>query len=518
MDIAGLTDEELQLVEEITGYAKYHKLEFWQPYPKQMEFIALGAKCTERAILAANQVGKSDVGAYETATHLTGIYPEGWPGRKWDRPVEAWACGESTTVVRDVQQSKLFGSPGVEEEFGTGFIPKDLIVGKPTLARGAVADAYDSAWVRHQTDGIFDGISKLQFKSYEQGRKKFQGKTNDFDWWDEEPPEDVYTEGNTRWNATGGMCMMTFTPLQGMSTVVRRYWSEPTVLRQFVRMTIYECPHMTPEMIQQIKDKYPQHQWAARLEGFPYLGAGAVFTVDPTSFMFPAGARIPDHWAKLWCIDFGLSHPFAAVLCAWDRDNDIFYVLKEYKIAGSIPLIHAAAMNRLGVDIPVIWPHDGNQGDKFGNSGGLTLAKQYKAFGLKMLPSHATFPEGGFSTEAAIMEIDQRLKDGRFKVSEDCLQWLEEYRGYHRNENGLLVKEHDDLLSATMKGVMMKRKGRPGPILGRDGLPVNKSKDRPKQRPAVNPWTMRPVNDFEVRRPRGDTRENWQPTFNEGYR
>jgi phage terminase large subunit-like protein len=39
-------------------------------------------------------------------------------------------------------------------------------------------------------------------------------------WFDEEPPPDIYSEGLTRTNATGGITMITFTPLLGMSEVV----------------------------------------------------------------------------------------------------------------------------------------------------------------------------------------------------------------------------------------------------------------------------------------------------------
>ena len=43
-----------------------------------------------------------------------------------------------------------------------------------------------------------------RFKSYEQGRQKFQGEGIDWGWADEEPPEDVYAELLARTIATGG--------------------------------------------------------------------------------------------------------------------------------------------------------------------------------------------------------------------------------------------------------------------------------------------------------------------------
>ena len=171
---------------------------------------------------------------------------------------------------------------------------------------------------------------------------------------------------------------------------------------------------------------------------------------------------VPLHWAKIWGIDFGIDHPFGACLCAWDRESDVFYVLKTVKVSGAIPDVHVAQMRRIDSNAPVAWPHDGNQRVGFGNAAD-TVADAYRALGLRMLPEHSTFPGGGFSTEAAILEMDQRMRTGRFRVCEDLADWWFEYRLYHR-ENGMIVKEDDDLLSATMKALMMKRFARPGPI------------------------------------------------------
>jgi phage terminase large subunit-like protein len=88
-------------------------------------------------------------------------------------------------------------------------------------ARG-LADCIDSVFVKHVTGAN----STLGFKSYDQGRERWQGETLDFVWFDEEPPLDVYTEGLTRTNATGGMVYMTFTPLLGMSDVVMMFLQE----------------------------------------------------------------------------------------------------------------------------------------------------------------------------------------------------------------------------------------------------------------------------------------------------
>jgi phage terminase large subunit-like protein len=85
-----------------------------------------------------------------------------------------------------------------------------------------VPSALDGVMVEH----VSGGHSMLGFKSYDQGRAKWQGETLDFVWFDEEPPQDIYIEGMTRTNATEGIVMITATPLKGMSDVVYAFVQE----------------------------------------------------------------------------------------------------------------------------------------------------------------------------------------------------------------------------------------------------------------------------------------------------
>ncbi len=495
--LSGMGEEELEAtLLALIGHKRHNALDFIELYPKQKEFITMGGSKQERMLFAGNQMGKSYVGAFETACHLTGLYPKWWSGRRFDHKVRGWAAGESTTVTRDVGQTLLCGEPGVDSEFGTGLIPKHCFADRPTLARGAVADAYDTIAVWHHTNGVRDGISTLQFKSYEQGRKKFQGRTLDFVWWDEEPPMDVYVEGNARWSATGGMSYMTFTPLQGMSDVVYRFWSmqqgetpEQFARRGHLTMGYKDSLHMTPEKVADLLSKYPRHEHDARINGAPLLGSGRILLFDEAAIGFPRGQIIPDHWAKLWGVDFGITHPFAAVLIAWDRDLDIVYVMHTYRAANELPLVHTEALRAIAADVPVAWPHDGEKREE--NKSG-QLAPMYKKFDLRMLPKHAHYPGGGFSTEAAIMELQQRLQKaggpGGIRWCEDLEDLFVEARGYHRKD-GLIVKLRDDLLSALFKALMMKRYARPGPIGYAPRPPMLARRNRPLRTPRVNPWT-----------------------------
>lgn len=439
----------VELLEAAWDNRKFNRKEFFKAYEKQQEFFDLGLTKRERLLMAGNQLGKSEAGAFETSCHLTGEYPDWWLGKRFDRPIRAWAAGETSTLVRDVQQKKLFGAAGVKEDFGTGYVPREAIL-DVSSARG-VTDAYDTVQVRHKSGGI----STITFKSYEQGRTKFQGEPVDYIWCDEEPPADVYSEIVTRTNATKGLVILTFTPLKGMSDVVTRFLEEPDVDRGVVTMTIYDAEHYTAEERERIIRAYPAHEREARSKGTPMMGSGRVFSIPEEMISEPPLEYIPPHWFKLWGIDFGIGHPFGAVLVLWDKDNDVIHVHHAYRQADSLPIMHAAAMKPIGVNVPVAWPQDGTQRQVDGKP----MAHQYKTHGLRMHPEHATWPEGGNSTEAGILEMQERMETGRFKVAAHLSQWWEEFRIYHRKD-GMIVKIKDDLMSATRIAVMMKRIGK----------------------------------------------------------
>lgn len=186
-------------------------------YKKHMSFFEAGKRHQERCFMAGNRVGKTIVGAYETTLHLTGDYPDWWPGHRFDHPTDGWAAGDTSETTRDIVQMEMLGDIG---RFGTGMIPQKHIIGEPTK-RAGVAGAVDQVRVQH----VSGGVSLLGFKSYDQGRKKFQGTRKHFNWCDEEPPEDVYDEMMMRLMTTNGLMLATLTPLEGMTDIAMRYLS-----------------------------------------------------------------------------------------------------------------------------------------------------------------------------------------------------------------------------------------------------------------------------------------------------
>lgn len=190
-------------------------------YPKHLEHFAAGKDYPQRLFMAANQVGKSTAGGYETTAHLTGLYPEWWEGRRWDRPIKAWVAGKNAETTRDIVQAKLLGptvgkGPTKRLE-GTGMIPGRLL-GEPTWKQG-YPSLVDTIQIKHTTGGW----SELGFKTYEQGRGSFEGTVRDLIWLDEEVPIDVFGECLIRTLTVNGSILMTFTPLEGLTPLVKQF-------------------------------------------------------------------------------------------------------------------------------------------------------------------------------------------------------------------------------------------------------------------------------------------------------
>lgn len=482
---------------------RFRKIDFFEPYVKQMEFFAAGAKTDERALIAANQVGKTIAGGFEDACHLTGEYPSWWPGHRFNHPIDAWIAGPTAEKVRDTTQQMLFGPWNKPDEFGTGFVPREAIVGRPTLARG-VSGAYDTATIKWKDkNGRLDdsALSSITFKAFTEEQLAFASSTIDLYHGDEESKMGIYSEARVRLQVKKGISFVTLTPLLGRTEFV--LWFDTHGHK--TQMGIFDAVighdparpllgHYTKEDAEKRVNSFPAHERDARAYGVPMLGEGRVFLTDDRSFAIPRPDHIPPQWAKLWGIDFGGagsgSHPFAAALMAWDRDYDVIYLLRALKLQGMTMLQHIPAIRRIAANVPVAWPHDGNERDRGGS--GLTLAQQYKnplpgMSGLLMLPDHATWPEGGFSTEAAVNDLDDRTKTGRFLVCDDLTDFFDEYRMYHR-EKGLLVKKDDDLLSAVFKGLMMKRFAR-SVTLGDDPHGVAAASRRSGMANDIDPFT-----------------------------
>jgi phage terminase large subunit-like protein len=422
-----------------------NQLASYQPYDKQRAFHDAGALHRERLLMAGNQLGKTLAGGMETAMHATGNYLSWWKGRRFDKPTIGWVAGTTGETVRDTVQ-RMLGRPG---QIGTAAIPKNAIL-ELVPARG-IADLLDSIRVAH----VSGGVSTIGLKSYLRGRESFQGETLDYAWLDEECPPDVYSETLTRTNIARGPVWLTFTPLMGVSTVVKRFLMEPSPDRNVTTMTIDDVLHYSDAEKASIIDSYSEHEREARARGVPTLGSGRIFTIAEDKLLVDP-FDCPRHWVRLGGIDFGWTHYAAFCELWWDRDLDVLYLVRTLRMRQATPHQHVEAVRPW--KLRWAWPHDGRNQTLAG--AGVPLMRQYADGGLDMMHEASCFEDGGNSLEAGLLEMADRMRGARWKVFKGQNEaWLEEYRLYHRRADGRVVAEGDDALSASRYAMMMRRFG-----------------------------------------------------------
>jgi len=210
--------KELQkILSEIERMKKEEHIRFIRPYDKQEKFLLSNKR--NSWILGGNRTGKTESGAIRAVFLALGErirpYLKDWPEnlrekykplitRFGGKPTRGWICSVSFEVQRDVTQKKILGDP---ETGIPGLLPLREIK-KITYRSTGIIDT-----IRLVGGGI------IGFKSYDQGREKFQGSSQHWAWLDEEAPKEIYTEIQMRLMDTEGDLFGTMTPLQGMTWV-----------------------------------------------------------------------------------------------------------------------------------------------------------------------------------------------------------------------------------------------------------------------------------------------------------
>lgn len=453
-----LSDE--QVLNALAQLASENQLLLWweQCYDWQRRFYEAGAFASQRMIMAANGVGKSQSTCAELAAHVTGDYPDWWTGRKFLRGGwEVWIGSIDNNMQKRGPQRALLGRD-LGEFLGTGLIPRAKIKSIEQRQAG-VKEVADTVVIQHSSgDNVI-----IKWLTFEQGWRKWQSGDPKVILWDEEPDDtisdqkDILSETLTRLVRNNGIFLVGYTPLLGDTQLTEHFMHSEDPGVWWIGATWDDAPHMDPEQRAMIAAQYPEHQRAARTQGVPMLGEGRIFTTAESKFICEP-IHIPDHWARITGIDFGGTdgHPHALASLAWDRDNDIVYVMDVWRDNGTTR-DHAHAINSRGTWIPVAWPHDGMKHDP---GSAKRFHKQYRDdYHVNMLSKSARYKnqDGGAQPQWPIIEtVRDRLDSGRLKVFRTCSKWLEEYRSYHLKD-GKIVPKRDDVLKATFYGVMMLR-------------------------------------------------------------
>lgn len=437
-----IKQEKLYLLQQKKRALQNRQIYTYSPHSKQKIFHENKAK--ERAFIAGNRCGKTYAGAMEMAMHLTGIYPKWWQGKRFNEPIKAWAASVTTEATRDILQRNYIGD---FEQDTSGTIPQNKIE-KIVMKRG-VSGAVDTLYVRHSSGGI----SQLGFKSYDQGREKFQGTSRDVIHLDEEPDLRLYEECLMRTMDVSGILLLTMTPLKGMSDVCLHFLEQTTDDKFYIQASWDDANHLSNAEKNTLRKTLRPHEIEAREKGIPTLGSGRVFPIKESEILvkrFP----IPSHYKRVLGIDFGWTNPTAVVWLAYDAEADIVYVTDVYARSELTPEQHVKNIQQKGAWIPAVADPAG-QGSS--QADGVSLMSRYAEHGMYLTPAENHVDSG-------LMHILERMQSGKFKVFDDLDNWWKEFRVYRRNESGKIVKKNDHLMDATRYAVV-------------SGIPLSKVKN-----------------------------------------
>lgn len=283
-------------------------------HKKQLEFHKCQKK--NRWVFGGNRSGKTECGAVETVYLARGIHPY----RK-NKPISCWVVSLSKQVQRDVAQAKVLH-----------YLKKQWIE-KIVMAKGrqdsAESGVIDFILVRN----VFGSLSKIGFKSCDQGREKFQGTSLDFVWFDEEPPYDIYLECKMRVLDRSGEIFGTMTPLKGLTWVYNEiYLNEHNDENVWtIQMEWADNPYLSQKEIEEMSASISAEELESRRYGKFMQCGGLVYNSFDENKHVIEPFEIPKDWQDNISIDPGLNNPLSAHFYARDYDGNVYVIAEHYE-------------------------------------------------------------------------------------------------------------------------------------------------------------------------------------------
>ncbi len=404
-------------------------------HQKQLAFH----KCLKRNrwVFGGNRSGKSECGAVEVVYMARGIHPYR-ENRK--EGVSGWVVSLSRQVQRDVAQEKVlrYLSPGCIEQ----------IVMSSGRADSPESGIIDFIVVRN----AFGNLSKIGFKSCDQGREKFQGASLDFVWFDEEPPFDIYRECQMRVLDKEGDIFGTMTPLKGLTWVYDEIYlnssASPEVWHE--HMTWDDNPYLSKKEVAFLTASLSPDELAARKEGkFTALG-GMVYPEFDENVHVIEPFNIPPEWQDNISIDPGLNNPLSAHWYAVDFDGNVYVVAEHFEAKRDV-IYHAARIKEISSRLG--W-HVGSNGmlEALIDSAATqrTLAASKSVVDLFYENGILTNPRVNKDMFSGISTVKRYLKDGEGKahlyIFKNCTNLIRELKSYWWGEQDAPIKRDDHAL------------------------------------------------------------------------
>lgn len=413
-------------------------------HKKQLAFH----KCQKRNrwVFGGNRTGKTECGAVECVWLLRGIHPY----KKNKANVVGWSVSLSHQVQREVAQEKILS-----------YLPQEWIEDVVMLEGRKSSASYgviDYILVKN----VFGGVSKLMFKSCDQGREKFQGTSLDFVWFDEEPPQDIYQECRMRVLDTEGEIFGTMTPLKGLTWVYDEiYLNEKNNCEVWCEFMSWEDnPYLSENEVKLLKQTMSKDELESRCYGKFAQNGGLVYSEFDETVNVIDPFEVPYDWFDMISIDPGLHNPLSAHFYAEDYDGNI-YVIAEHYEAGQSVSYHANKIKEICKNLN--W--------KVGKNGMINAlidsASNQRSLGSEKSVSELFFDNGiAVNTNvekdlfSGINVVKSYIKnvngESKLFIFKNCVNLIREIKGYFWSNGDAPYKKDDHALDELRYYLMFK--------------------------------------------------------------
>lgn len=407
-------------------------------HKKQLEFH----RCLKRSrwVFGGNRSGKTECGAVEAVWVARGIHPY-----RPNRPnCEGWVVSLSYEVQRDVAQAKILS-----------YLRPEWIADVVMLSGRKGAPEYgviDHLLIRN----VFGGISRITFKSCDQGREKFQGTSLDFVWFDEEPPYDIYEECRMRVMDRKGDIWGTMTPLKGLTWVYDNIFLSEDENVWHINMEWADNPWLDEEEIASLTAALDKDSLESRRYGRFNAAEGAVYPEFDKNVHVIEPFDVPAEWRDKISVDPGLNNPLACLFFAVDWDGNV-YVVAEHYAAGRDIDYHARHILCLADKLDWRFGTDGRlQGLIDSAANQRTLAAEKSVTQLFFERGLALSPKVDKDVFAGIARVKSYLLQGKLKIFSTCTNLIREFKSYWWGSGDSPVKKDDHALDALRYYIMSR--------------------------------------------------------------
>lgn len=437
-----LVEQKIKYKKENCALEKYNVGD--KVHKKQLQFHKCAKK--NRWVFGGNRTGKTECGAVETLWLARGIHPY----KQNKKDVSCWVVSLTTQVQRDVAQSKILH-----------YLNKDWIVdivmlsGKKSSPSMGVIDTI-------LIKNVFGGVSKIGFKSVDQGREKFQGASLDFVWFDEEPPYDIYLECKMRVIDREGEIFGTMTPLKGLTWVYNTIYLNEGNSNEvwYTHMQWEDNPFLSKKDLDELQSTLSEDELNERKYGMFSNHGGIVYSEFNENVNVIEPFVVPVEWYDKISIDPGYKNPLSAHWYAVDFDGNVYVIAEHYEKDKTIEY-HAKKIEEIsdklnwhrsfGGKLEALIDSAANQRTL---SGVRSVAELFADYNI------AVNPKVNKDLFTGIQRVKSYFKNAngetKLYIFKTCVNMIREIKGYFWGKDDVPVKRDDHALDELRYYIMSR--------------------------------------------------------------